>query len=620
LITTEGTALKHKIRRTIVALIICLALPAAGTSQQLFSVPGELVTARAYLSLSTFHPGSSGYLALSADISDGWHINSSEPLEKYLIPTILEVVAPDGIEVELILYPEPDLVKLDISDERMPLYHGRTTLGAFIRVGEDVEPGSYEIRATLHYQGCNNLTCLEPASASATVTMRVGNITDTTELLHSDIFGVPPFTDSQGLSVTSVTGDAGAGFTGMIEKRGLLLTFLFIFIGGLALNLTPCIYPLIPITISYFGGQAGGKASRTFTLALFYVFGMSITYSVLGTAAAMTGSLFGAALQNPWVVGFIVAVMIGLAASMFGLWEFRLPTFLTRGTGTAKRGYLGAVFMGLTVGIVAAPCIGPFVLGLLTYVGQQGKPLLGFLMFFTLAWGLGTPLLVLGTVSGSISKLPRSGDWMIWVRKIFGFILIAMGLYFARHLLGDRITVFGYVATALVAGIYLGWLDRTPVRTSGFSRLKKIVGVVGLAIATLLLFAPGGALRSTAPTPGIEWEPFTEERLAAALGSGTPVLIDFSADWCIPCHELDHKTFSDTSVIALSGGVTPLKVDLTRPGEFEKELKKRFNIRGVPTIIFIDGSGREIEEIRVTGFVMPEEFVSRLERIAPGER
>jgi thiol:disulfide interchange protein DsbD len=581
--------------------------------------PGELVQAEASLSLSTFHAGSSGYLALSADIADGWHINSNKPFETYLIPTILEVSAPEGIEIVRILYPEPDLMKLEISETPMSLYHGRVTFGAQLRVREGMPPGSYEIKAALSYQGCNNLTCIEPASIEASVTMRVGTIEETAELAHPDIFAGPPFIGPDGRPVGAEpprTDRMGLG--GMIEERGLLLVFVFIFIGGLALNLTPCIYPLIPITISYFGGQAGGKTSRTLLLAFLYVLGMSITYSILGTVAAMTGSLFGAALQNPWVVGFIAAVMAGLAASMFGFWEFRLPTFLTRGTGTAKKGFAGAVFMGLTVGIVAAPCIGPFVLGLLTYVGRMGKPVLGFLMFFTLAWGLGTPFLVLGTVSGSISRLPRSGDWMVWVRKIFGFILVAMAFYFARHIIGGRATVIGHMITALVAGVYLGWLDRTPVKGRGFARLKTAVGLAGIAIAIVLLLLPGGPLRTAAPVPGIDWDMYREERLIAALDSGTPVMLDFTADWCIPCHELDHKSFSDTRVIALSERVIALRMDMTLQGERERDAKKRFNIRGVPTIIFIDGSGKEIEEIRVTGFVGPGEIAHRLERLLAG--
>ena len=612
----KGTILK-RIRYIIPFILVGLALTATcASAQSLFQPPGELVETEARLSLSRFHAGSGGYLAVTVKIAESWHINSNEPLDKYLIPTILKVYAPEGIDIAGILYPEPDLMKLEISEDNMALYHGTVTFGAYINVADSVKPGSYSLRATISYQGCNNLTCLEPASDIAVIDLVVGAIGEMTEIQHEEIFGASPFVDEDGRPVRSgaESGDQG-GLGDMIQSRGLFLALIFIFIGGLALNLTPCIYPLIPITISYFGGQAGGKASRTVLLAVLYVLGMSITYSALGTVAAMTGSLFGSALQNPWVVAFIVAVMIGLATSMFGLWEFRLPSFLTRGTGKAKQGYLGAVFMGLTVGIVAAPCIGPFVLGLLTYVGRIGSPALGFLMFFTLAWGMGTPLLVLGTVSGSISRLPRSGDWMVWVRKIFGFILIAMGLYFARHILGDLITNIGYVAIALVAGVYLGWVDRTPVSGIGFKRLKWIVGLAGIVIAAGLLLMPGGPLRTEKPMPGIAWETFTEERFAEAAEAGRPVLIDFMADWCIPCHELDHKTFSLEGVITLSEGTVPLQVDLTAIGKNETAIKKRFNVRGVPTIIFIDSSGEERSELRVTGFVEADEFTKRLKSL-----
>ena len=201
-----------------------------------------------------------------------------------------------------------------------------------------------------------------------------------------------------------------------------------------------------------------------------------MTYSVLGMIAAMTGSLFGAALQNPFVVLMLAAILVALALSMFGLWEIRMPMFLARRTGSARQGYAGAVVMGLTMGIVAAPCIGPFVLGLLTYVGEMGKPLLGFFMFFTLAWGIGLPFLVLGTLSGSLSRLPRSGDWMVWVRKIFGFILVAMALYFVRHLAGPKLVSIGYAAIAIAGGIYLGWIDRAAGAGRGFTVLKRAVG------------------------------------------------------------------------------------------------------------------------------------------------
>lgn len=601
----------------ITALCISLVLPLHGPLAQKILMPfGELVDAEARISLSIFHPGAEGYIAITAAISDGWHINSHQPLESYLIPTVLEIKAPDGIEIVRILYPEPALEKLDISDSKMSLYHGEVTFGGLLRIGDDVAPGTYRMTATLRYQGCNNLTCLEPSRTTAVATLRVGSLNEATETLHHELFSQPPFVDEEGKPITAKPVEADkAEIGGIIANRGLFFALLLIFLGGLALNLTPCIYPLIPITISYFGGQAGGRTSRIFFLALLYVLGMSLTYSILGTIAATTGELFGSAMQNPWVVGFIAAVLVGLATSMFGLWELRLPMFVARGTGTAKSGYLGALFMGLTVGIVAAPCIGPFVLGLLTYVGEKGQPLLGFLMFFTLAWGIGIPFLVLGMISGSISRLPRSGNWMIWVRKIFGFVLIAMALYFARHLIGSRLSALGYSLTALAAGIYLGWLDRTAESGRGFSVIRRVVGVVGVATAIAIIALPGGPFRAATEKPGIEWIPFSEESLVEAVENEKPVMIDFTADWCIPCHELDHKSFTDPTVIELSKSLLPLKVDLTKHGDREKKIKKDYKIFGVPTIIFIDQSGNEMTNLRITGFVGPEEIRKRMQRL-----
>ena len=204
---------------------------------------------------------------------------------------------------------------------------------------------------------------------------------------------------------------------------------------------------------------------------------------------------------------------------------------------------------------------------------------------------------------------------MVWVRKIFGFILVAMALYFARHIIGGRATMFGYIVTAFVAGIYLGWLDRTPVSGRGFAALKRAVGIAGIAIACLLLILPAGPLRRTPDVAGIDWAAYGENELRAAMDAGMPVMIDFTADWCIPCHELDHKTFSAAPVRALAERTVAMRVDLTMPGERERAIKEAYDIRGVPTVVFIDGSGNELKDLRVTGYVGPDDFTRRLERL-----
>ncbi len=598
--------------RTIALIILLAAAAAAPSSAQLFSQSGNLVDTDGYASLTVFHPGSTGFIAIKGVIKDEWHINSDSPLDKYLIPTILEVTAPDGIIIKGILYPEPEMLKLKISDRKMPLYHGTVNFGAIIEISGDIKPGKYRIRAALKYQGCNNMTCLEPAVAIEEITIRVGTMEEPGEMAHDDIFLAPPFVDGTGAQVTAGSADGDSSFGDMLEQHGLILAFILIYLGGLALNLTPCVFPLIPITVSYFVNQSDGKTSRTFVLTLFYVLGMSITYSILGMIAATTGSLFGSALQNPLVIFFIAAVLVGLATSMFGLWEFRMPTFLSRRTGQAKQGRWGAIMMGLTVGIVAAPCIGPFVLGLLIYVGETGKPVLGFLMFFTLAWGMGTPFILLGTLSGSLA---RPGHWMVWVKKIFGFILIMMALYFARHILGSTVTNIGYVIISLTAGLMLWPFDRTPQEGKAFKIIRTIIGASWLISAAFILTMPGGPFRAALEHDGIEWEPFSEARIAGAKAEGRPVMIDFSAGWCIPCRELDHKTFTDEAVIDYSEAFVRLKMDLTSIDGEKKRIKRDFGIRGVPTIIFIDTSGEEKSDARVTGFIGPGPFLERMKGV-----
>jgi thiol:disulfide interchange protein DsbD len=226
------------------------------------------------------------------------------------------------------------------------------------------------------------------------------------------------------------------------------------------------------------------------------------------------------------------------------------------------------------------------------------------------------PFLVLGTVSGSISHLPRSGNWMIWVRKIFGFILIAMAVYFMRYLIGNVLTLIGYTVTAVIGGIYLGWIDRPAGSGKRFEIIRKAIGIVAIAVAVFLIGGPSGlSWWGGEKGPEIEWLPFSEEELVAARRSGKPVMIDFWATWCIPCRELEHKTFSDPRVVELAGKIVTLKADLTLKGEYEKKLKKNFDIHGVPTIIFIDKSGKEIKGLRITGFVKPEVMIEKLKQM-----
>jgi thiol:disulfide interchange protein DsbD len=473
------------------------------------------------------------------------------------------------------------------------------------------------IKANITYQACDNEKCLLPETISIFIPVVISTPQAAVDLANPDVFDKIEFatiaapTATQPTSVGKTHTETNA-LQRAIERRGLWFGFVLVFFGGLALNLTPCVYPMIPITVSYFGGQSKGRGSKTLSLALLYLLGMAVMYSALGLIAAFTGSLFGSALQNPIVLVVIALVMVGLAMSMFGFYEIRVPQRLAGVAGTAKQGAMGSFLMGLTVGIVAAPCIGPFVLGLLTFVGESGSLFLGFSLFFVLALGLGLPFVVLAVASGNITRLPKSGEWMEWVRRLFGLILLAMAAYFLHSVLGDPI-YYGLLGTLLVVGgVMLGFWSKVRSSTLWFTAFRRFVGVAAPLYGLYLALAPGHILGRT-EVAASAWTPYAETALTQAIADGKPVVIDFAAEWCMPCKELEYKTFNQVDVVRAVSRFVTMKADLTQHGSADvRALRKKYDIRGVPTIVFIDSSGKERTDLRAVQFIDKDEFLRRL--------
>ena len=587
------------LRRLAAAVALALlALPAAAQDAGSASV----VSLRLAADAEQLVAGRPFRLAAVATIAPGWHVNSNKPLEDYLIPTEASLAPSEGLTVGPPAYPAHREAKLPFSDAPLALYDGETVVVFEGTVDAAAAPGPRTLRAALDFQPCNDAQCLAPARVEATLAIEVAPAGTAVAAANAALF---PLAGARGAGA----GDAAPGgapapaaetpFAG----RSLPAILGLVFLAGLALNLTPCVYPLIPITVGFFSRQSEGKTSRTFGLAVAYVLGMSVTYSALGVFAALSGSLFGSWLQKPAVLVVIALVVLALALSMFGLYEIQAPHFITDRTGS-KAGVAGALTMGLFVGFVAAPCIGPFVLSLLTYVAQQGSAALGFGLFFTLAMGLGLPYLVLGTVSGSLKAMPRSGEWMTAVRKVFGFVLVALAAWFLRPLLPERVFSWAIALPLLAGGVWFLFFEKSGAGLRWFRGLKAAIGVVLLAVGVWFVLPSKHA-------EGLAFQAYSDAALAEATAAGKPVVIDFFATWCLPCKELEKFTFTDAGVAKALDGWVLLKADLSKQASPEvAALRTRWGIQGVPTIVFLGPDGKESMP-RVVQFEKPAAFLSR---------
>ncbi|HET7451447.1 MAG TPA: cytochrome c biogenesis protein CcdA, partial [Thermoanaerobaculia bacterium] len=531
-----------------IAAALLLLLPAAASAQR----SASLMKVTASASPASVAPGGKFTLRIDGEIAAGWHVNAHKPSEEYLIPTEVKVSDPGGLSLSEFSYPPAQNVKFAFSEKPLAVYAGRFSVTAAGTVPKSAAPGAHAIAGTLAFQPCNDQQCLAPASVPFRADVAVGGAAGGTTA------SAPP----------AAGGAPADEFGALLSRRGWLAGFLVLFLGGLALNLTPCVYPIIPITVGFFGGQSRERNGKPVGLAAAYVLGMALTYSTLGVVAALSGRLFGYALQSPWVLGGIAAVLVVLSLSMFGLYDIQPPRFVMERAG-ARTGAAGAFGMGLLVGVVAAPCLGPFVLGLLTFVAARHDPVLGFAMFFVLSLGLGLPYLFLASFSGAVTKLPRAGAWMVEIKKVFAFVLLAMAGYFGKFLVPEAGRRWVVPAILGAGALYLLF---SALRSKAPPMARAVVG--GAAI--VFLGAAGWFARPTGTTP----LPFVPYDAAGVAQAARPAMIDFSADWCAPCHELEDETFADPRVRQALGGKALFKADMTRQDSPEAiALSTKFNVQ-----------------------------------------
>jgi thiol:disulfide interchange protein DsbD len=381
---------------------------------------------------------------------------------------------------------------------------------------------------------------------------------------------------------------------------------------------------MIPITLAILNNHSGERTRLTnFLISIFYVLGIATTYSVLGLAAAKSGMLFGSILSNPYVLGFICILFFAMALSMYGAFELQMPQFITNrfGQGSKQKGFLGAYLSGLFAGIVASPCVGPVLVSILTYVSTQQNAVFGFFLLFTYAIGLGLIFIVLGSSTELIKKLPRSGPWLETTKMILGSLMMVGFFYYFELLVNARVFQITLgIALVVFASLYGAF--QSPVhRKRDLVRKGLMQAILILGFSFLVIGVNGLTMFSSTKTEYQDvkinehklWKPYSEEALKQAHDSKKPVIIDFYADWCAACLELDELVFKTPEFIERTKDMTLLKVDATKESPALDILKKKYGIVGLPTILFFDSNGTLIKNKTLTEFENKTKFLKRIE-------
>ncbi|MBI3721177.1 MAG: thioredoxin family protein [Fimbriimonas ginsengisoli] len=584
----------------------------------------------------------------------GLHGYQNPPSESYLIPVGLKIDPP--FTLAGVKYPAGVDATVGGADKPVKTYSGTIAIPFSFRAPQS--GGKQPLRLRVTYQQCDETTCYPPSEVSAVTIVEVAAGVLTAPVPNQPPLLVKPVrvpaklqgppTPAKGSSKQSQTAPSPSvvnpspttyaavaatttptqpapereGLAGWIKHAfgsgNFWLIVPLLFLAGLAINLTPCVYPMVPITLSFFANQAHGSRATRLGLGFMYLLGIALMYGTLGGVAASLGATFGNLFESRWFSIGLGALMIGLALSMFDLYQIGIPAPLARQL-KGRSGAVGALIMGLLVGVAAAPCAGPLIVAILAEIARLRSAALGTALFVAVGLGLGLPYMLLGALSSGAKSLPKAGGWMKTLKALLGLVVIGVGLNYLllafQRNLGDAAISWVWVGFYAVCGLYL--LVEHGAEGRAAWALK---GVALLALGGLI----GGSYQSiqqrqadTLIGPGarqIAWQPFTPESFEAAKKSGKPIVVDGSANWCVQCRELDERVFLRPEAVAAMQNVVTLRIDWSTGVDpaYEVWTAKLFGIKGLPHVEILKPGG-ERSEARDT-LDSPDDLIAALRR------
>lgn len=601
----------------IAIVFLAAAVPAgAADNNAVFSIVSGAVQAE---------PGSTAEIVVKASIAKPYHLYAPGDATGG-VPLSYSVASP-GVRSFSASYPAPEVRQYPALGEKLLLYEGDvySTLSVGLAPGA---PADTRLEIKVAYQACTDTMCTPPASETLEARIRVSGSQDGRAPSATAAEGVSEEAAAKAPPAPENKPSGGSSFAGFYEKS-VFLAIAMAFLWGLVSSLTPCVYPMIPITVAFFGGQAAGGAGRkTFSLALVFTIGIALSFAALGVAVTLIGVDMGSVMSNAWIVALVTLLLLFFAGAMFELYELRMPDSMMARVGQSEQGYAGAFTMGLTMGLVAAPCVGPFAGSLLLFVSTINSPAVGFLMLFSYGMGLG--MLFLAVAMGA-NFLPRSGMWMVRLKNFFGLLILWVTLYFMQFVTPAWLLLaaasFYAIVTAAVLGVFSTVDENSPLA----NHFAKGAGVVALALASF--FAAMALLESGAAGPAVinalsrtgreesvsaksgAWIKNYEEGMKVARAEKKPVIIDFYADWCLPCKQIEADIFKNAEFISASERFVKIKLDCTDPaGEGATVKNKKYASPYMPYIIFYDGEGKK-SDIEVRGYTSLKEMLDTLRKI-----